>query len=255
MSPGIVASLRAPRRGRADFGEVLAGKWGGLAPEALARRTVVLDGETPAPLGDHFEVTGTPSGLIRFEGDLRAVDRLAAGLSEGVVVVESSVGHEAGLGMSGGVLDVRGDAGDRAGGAEPDARKGMTGGELLVRGATGVEPGTRMRRGLLVVGGTIAGRAGLGMIAGTVMVFGKAGRSPGLGSKRGSVVAMDGIEIPPTYRYACTYQPDHLRLTLLRLRARYGLAVSDRQITGFYRRYSGDLADIGRGEILAWTAE
>jgi formylmethanofuran dehydrogenase subunit C len=255
VSEGLVASLRTPLRGRADFGEVLAGKWSGLAPAALARRTVVLDGDSPAPLGDLFQVTGTPSGLIRFEGDLREADRMGAGLSEGAVVVESSVGHEAGIGMSGGVLDVRGDAGDRAGGAETDARKGMSGGELLVRGGTGVEPATRMRRGLLVVGGDVAGRAGLGMIAGTVMVFGKAGRSPGLGSKRGSVVACGPIEIPPTYRYACTYQPDHLRFTLLRLRERYGLAVNEGQLTGLYRRYSGDLADLGRGEILEWTAE
>ena len=255
MSDGLVARLRTPFPGRADCGEVLAGVWTGLPTAELARRPVVLDGAGPAALGDFFEVTGAPSGLIRFEGDLRGVDRLGAGLAEGIVVVEGSVGHEAGVGMSGGVLDVRGDAGDRAGGAEPDARKGMSGGELLVRGSAGAEPGLRMRRGLLVVAGDVALRAGPAMIAGTVMVFGRAGRSPGLGSKRGSVVALGAIEIPPTYRYACTYQPDHLRLTLLRLRARHGLAVEERHLTGYYRRYSGDFADLGRGEILAWTAE
>jgi hypothetical protein len=93
------------------------------------------------------------------------------------------------------------------------------------------------------------------MIAGTVLVFGDAGPSPGIGSKRGSVIALGSIEIPATYRYACTYQPDHLRLTLLRLRDRYRLKVLKRHLTGFYRRYSGDLGDLGRGEILAWTAE
>jgi formylmethanofuran dehydrogenase subunit C len=255
VSDGIVASLRAPIRGRADFGAVLAGSWSALSAVELARRTVVLDGEAPAPLGDLFALSGAPSGRIRFEGDLRAGDRLGAGLSEGSVVVESSVGHEAGIGMSGGVLDVRGDAGDRAGGAEPDARRGMAGGELLVRGSVGAEPGNRMRRGLLVVTGDIAARAGPAMIAGTVLVFGSAGRSPGIGSKRGSVVALGKVEIPATYRYACTYQPDHVRLTLLRLRARHGFEVEERHVTGLYRRYSGDLGDLGRGEILAWTAE
>ncbi len=255
MSEGIVASLRAPIRGRADLGDVLAGSWSGLTPADLARRTVVLDGDAPAPLGDLFAVSGTPAGTVRFEGDLRAADRLAAGLSEGTVVVESGVGHEAGIGMSGGVLDVRGDAGDRTGGAEPDARKGMTGGELLVRGSAGAEAGTRMRRGLLVIGGDAAGRAGPAMIAGTVLVFGDARRLPGIGSKRGSIVALGGVEIPASYRYACTYQPDHVRLTLLRLRARYGLKVEERHVGGFYRRYSGDLGDLGRGEILEWTAE
>jgi len=255
VSDGIVARLRAPLRGRVDFGEVLAGSWSGLSAADLVQRRVLLDSEQPVPLGELFAVSGTPSGLIRFEGDLRRADRMGAGLSEGSVIVESGVGHEAGLGMSGGVLDVRGDAGDRTGGAEPDARKGMTGGELLVRGSAGAEPGERMRRGLLVVTGDVAGRAGPAMIAGTVLVFGKTGRSPGIGSKRGSVVALGKVEVPATYRYACTYRPDHVRLTLLRLRARYDLKPKKRHIDGLYRRYSGDLGDLGRGEILEWTAE
>ncbi len=255
MSDGLVATLRAPIRGRADFAEVLTGSWSALSATELARRAVVLDGEARVPLGELFDLGGTPSGLLRFEGDLRRADRIGAALSEGTVVVESGVGHEAGIGMSGGVLDVHGNAGDRVAGAAPDARKGMTGGELLVRGSVGAEPGTRMRRGLLVVAGKVAARTGPGMLAGTVLVFGDAGRAPGIGSKRGSVIALGRIEIPATYRYACTYQPDHLRITLLRLRDRYGLKVLKRHLTGFYRRYSGDLGDLGRGEILAWTAE
>jgi formylmethanofuran dehydrogenase subunit C len=255
VSEGIVASLRTPIRGRADFGEVLTGSWGGLSLADLSRRRVLLEGEAPVPLGDLFTLSGTPSGRARLEGDLRAADRVGAGLSEGTVIIDSGVGHEAGVGMSGGTLDLRGSAGDRTGAAKPEARKGMSGGELLVRGNVGAEPGDRMRRGLLVVTGDVAARPGAAMIAGTVVVFGSAGRLPGIGSKRGSVIALGEVEIPATYRYACTYQPDHVRLTLLRLRARYGLKVEERHVTGVYRRYSGDLGDLGRGEILAWTAE
>ena len=39
---------------------------------------------------------------------------------------------------------------------------------------------------------------------------------------------------------------------LTRLKARYDLPVEERHLTGFYRRYSGDLAELGKGEILAW---
>jgi formylmethanofuran dehydrogenase subunit C len=254
VSEGIRARLRQPLRSSADLGAVLAGSWTGLSAVELARRPVRLEGEESASLGDLFEVAGAPAGRIRLEGDLAKADRLAAGLSEGEVMVDGSVGDEAGIGMSGGIIDVHGDAGSRAGGAESDARRGMTGGELLVRGGAGPEPGTRMRRGLLVVAGDVARDAGPGMIAGTVIVFGNAGSAPGRWSKRGSIVALGPVEVPPTYRYACTYQPDHLRLTLLRLRRRYGLGVDERYVSGFYRRYSGDLADLGRGEILAWTA-
>ena len=255
MSAGLSARLRRPLQTRADLGAVLAGSWSGLTAAAIARRPVRLDGGASVPLGDFFEVSGGPAGRIRFEGDLTRADRIGAGLAEGEVRVDGSVGDETGIGMSGGVIDVHGDAGARTGGAEVDARRGMTGGELLVRGAAGPEPGTRMRRGLLVVMGDVAIHAGPGMIAGTVIVFGSAGPAPGRWSKRGSIVALGPIEIPPTYRYACTYQPDHLRLTLLRLRKRYDLAVDQRYVSGLYRRYSGDLADLGRGEILAWTAE
>jgi formylmethanofuran dehydrogenase subunit C len=237
------------------MGAVLAGTWTRLTAVELSRRPVRLDDGTSVPIGDLFETTGTPAGRITFQGDLGNADRLGAGLSEGEVVVEGSVGNETGIGMSGGSIDVRGNTGDRTGGAESDGRRGMTGGELLVRGSAGPGPGTRMRRGLLVVAGDVAGHAGPGMIAGTVIVFGDAGPAPGRWSKRGSIVALGPVEIPPTYRYACTYQPDHLRLTLLRLRARYGLAMDERYLSGFYRRYSGDLADLGKGEILAWTAE
>ena len=254
MSDGITAQLRTPLQSRADLGAVLAGAWSGLAAVDLARRPALLDGGTSVPLGDLFELSGAPAGRIRFEGDLTRADRLGAGLAEGEIIVEGPVGDETGLGMSGGVIDVHGDAGARTGGAAGDARRGMTGGELLVRGGAGPEPGTRMRRGLLVVMADVARHAGPGMIAGTVIVFGDAGPAPGRWSKRGSIVALGSVRIPPTYRYACTYQPDHLRLTLLRLRTRYHLAVDERYVSGFYRRYSGDLADLGRGEILAWTA-
>ncbi len=254
MSGGIEVRLRKPLQSRADLGAVLAGAWSALAAVDLARRPVQLDGGSPVPLGDLFEVTGAPAGRIRFEGDLTKADRLGAALAEGEVIVDGPVGDETGLGMSGGVIDVHGDAGARSGGAAADARRGMTGGELLVRGSAGPEPGTRMRRGLLVVMADVAGQAGPGMIAGTVIVFGDTGPAPGRWSKRGSIVALGSVQIPPTYRYACTYQPDHLRLTLLRLRKRYDLPVDERYVSGFYRRYSGDLADLGRGEILAWTA-
>jgi len=252
---GIVARLRRKLDARTDLGAVLPTGWPALTAAELMRRPVLTEGGEPATVGDLFDVTGAPSGTITFQGNLGRADRLAAGLAEGQVVVEGSVGDEAGLGMSGGVLDVNGDAGARTGGAAGEARRGMTGGEIVVRGNTGGEPGLRMRRGLLVVTGNVAGQAGAGMIAGTVLVFGDAGPSPGRWSKRGSIVALGKVAIPPTYRYACTYQPDHLRLTLLRLRARYGLGVDERFVAGFYRRYSGDLAELGKGEILAWTAE
>jgi formylmethanofuran dehydrogenase subunit C len=252
VTDGIVARLRAALTERADLGEVLSAGWSALGPDELARRPLQLDGKSGA-VGDLFDLSGRAGGQIRFEGDLRRADRLAAGLAEGSVVVEGSVGDDVALGMSGGSVTVRGNAGARAGAASPEARRGMTGGELVILRNAGPEAGARMRRGLLAIGGHAGPFAGATMIAGTVVIMGKADEGAGLWSKRGSIVALGGISIPPTYRYACSYQPTVLRLALARLRDGHGLPIKPRHLAGTYRRYSGDLADLGRGEILEWT--
>ncbi len=254
MSDGIVARLRSRLDARADLGLVLSPGWGALGPGDLARRPVRMNGNT-ASLGDLFDLAGSPAGRIGFEGDLRMVDRLAAGLAEGEITVEGNVGNEVGLGMSGGAIIVRGNAGARAGAAPPEARRGMTGGELVILGNAGPGAGARMRRGLLGIGRRAGPGAGATMIAGTVVVVGAADAGAGLWSKRGTVVALGGIAIPPTYKYACTYRPEYLRLALTRLRACYGFPVKSRHLSGFFHRYSGDLADLGKGEILEWAAK
>jgi hypothetical protein len=63
-------------------------------------------------------------------------------------------------------------------------------------------------------------------------------------------VAAGGIPVPATYRYACVFEPPHVRLTMTYLRRRYGLAISDDVVTGRYRRYCGDAGAPNKGEIL-----
>jgi len=93
------------------------------------------------------------------------------------------------------------------------------------------------------------------MIAGTVVVFGTAGPGAGRFLKRGSIVALGAIERPATFRYVCTYRPPYVPVLLRYLGARYGLAVADRHITGRYERYAGDMAELGKGEILRWVGD
>lgn len=250
---GLVAKLKAPLRQRADLSEVLAGSWAALSARELANRPVYLELDGELHLGDLFRIEGHPGGKIRFVGQLDQADRLGAGLSEGEVMVDGSVGREAGLAQAGGRLDIGGDAGARAGAAPLGHKRGMTGGELIVRGSAGAEAGAAMRRGLLVILRAGGDRTGLGMIAGTIVVFGAVGADTGLWSKRGSVVALGRITPPPTYFYACTYQPAYLRLLLTRLRSSYGLPVRPQHLNGLYRRYSGDMAETGKGEIFEWT--
>jgi formylmethanofuran dehydrogenase subunit C len=255
VTKGLTARLTSPLRQRADFSEVLTEAWVADPAPVLAQRPVYLLRDGRINLGDLFRIEGDPSGELRFEGDLRLADRIGAGLKSGHVLVDGDVGNEAGLAMSGGTLIIHGNAGDRTGAAFPGYKRGMTGGELIVRRSAGAEAGAFMRRGLLVIGADAGDRAGLGMIAGTVVVRGRAGHDTGLWSKRGSVVALGSITPPATYTYACTYHPVHLRLILSRLRTHHGLSIQRRHLVGLYRRYSGDFAELGKGEILEWTAK
>jgi len=229
----------------------------------------VSAGRQPATLGDFFTVQGGRSARVRVEWSTDRIDGLGAGMTGGELEIDGdagslvgagmrggtlrvrgSVGDEAGAAMAGGLLRIDGDAGERVGANTAGAAKGMTGGEILVLGSAGAEAGARLRRGLIVVGADAGRDAGRAMIAGSLFVLGSCGEGAGRGSKRGSIVACGGVTVPPTYRYACTYQPPHVRMTLLYLVRRHGLTIDDALVESAFRRYCGDAGDPGKGEIL-----
>jgi formylmethanofuran dehydrogenase subunit C len=268
MSDAITLRLRTALTARLEVDGLTADRLATLGEPEIANLPV-LAGRDHARLGDFFEVRGGHTATVRLAGDLSRLDGIAEGMTGGELVVDGDAGDRlgarmtggtvrvtgaagdaAGASMAGGLLRIGGDAGDRLGAAAPGASKGMSGGEILVGGAAGIDAAARLRRGLIVVGGSTGPNPGRAMIAGTLIVFGDTGDHPGRGNKRGSLVALGGIAVPSTYRYACTYRPPHLRLTLTHLRRRHGLAIDDAVIDGTYRRYCGDAGDPGKGEIL-----
>ena len=271
MSDRITLTLRAPLDRALNADAIAADRFAALgAPEISA--LPLWDGRNSIALGDVFSVSGERAQTVVLEGDLTKLHGVgtmmstgdleihgsignAAGarMQGGRITVQGSAGDDSGSAMSGGSLVIAGDAGDRAGGALQGASKGMTGGHIVVRGSAGREAGARMRRGILCCAAAGPG-AGLGMIAGNIIVAGTIGEGVGAGNKRGSIVALGGVRVPQTYAYACTYRPPHLSLMLLFLRERFALVVDDAHLHGLYRRYSGDLAEIGKGEILEWQA-
>jgi formylmethanofuran dehydrogenase subunit C len=271
VSDAITLTLRSALEAAIDLD--------GVAPDRFTTLTAAEISALPAwagarraRLGDFFDVRGERSDRVRVEDCSSLVHGLGAGMrggeltiagdagralgegmSGGSIEVLGSTGDGAGVAMSGGTIRIRGNTGDRLGAASAGAAKGMTGGEIVVGGYAGREAGARARRGLIVVGGDAGDAAGRSMIAGTVVIFGRTGADAGLGNKRGSIVAVGGIEIPVTYRLACTFQPPHVRLTMTYLRRHYGLDVPDEVLAGHYRRYCGDLTPPGKGEILKWV--
>jgi len=271
MSNHVTLTLRAPLDEWIDAESVVPVTFATLTEAEIAALPVWV-GRDRRRIGDHFEVKGGRSASIRVVGDVRRARRLGlamrggeliidgdagsyvgAGMAGGYLDVHGSVGDDAGLSISGGALRIRRNAGDRIGAAAPGASRGATGGEIVVEGSVGSDAAARMRRGLLFVGGDSGNCSARAIIAGTVFVMGQVGQEPATASKRGSLVVGGRIDVPVTYRYACDYEPPHVRLALTSLSRRHGLSIDRRFVEGRYRRYCGDAGTIGKGEILQWS--
>ena len=260
-----------------------------LTPDRLAGLSAseiavlpVMHGNQAATLGDFFHVD-VGAGLapaprvghwqalplrVTIQGDVSRIKRLGEQMTAGLLHVKGNVGMHVGSGMSGGeiIVDghagdwlgaemrggrimVKGNAGHWVGAAYRGARKGMLGGEIIVHGNAGAEVGHYMRRGLIAIAGNCGDFAGADMLAGSIIVLGQMGQRAGAGMRRGTILAMQGTKLLPTFNFDCHYRPSFLRLYLQHLRS-LGLPITDVQLNSHYQRWSGDMLELGRGEIL-----
>jgi formylmethanofuran dehydrogenase subunit C len=185
----------------------------------------LLHGAEQALLGDFFKIEGDENSRITLNGDLGCMNNIASGMTHGWVIIHGNAGNRLGAGMNRGSIFVEGNAGNEAGMA--------------------------MRRGCIAIKGNAGDHTGSSMIAGSMIVFGAMGIGAGSDLLRGTIVAFQPPELPPTFRYDCTYQPDFLKLLFRSLQSQ-GLSIHDKYANGYYRRYSGDFSRIGKGEILVY---
>jgi formylmethanofuran dehydrogenase subunit C len=267
--------LREPNAMPLEAEVVTPDRLGGLSAAEIERLPVYY-GNKARPLAEHFDVRveaggDAPDGgpTVVVEGPTGRVKRLGERMSRGRLVIEGDAGMHVGAEMTGGELVVGGDADDwagaqmaggllriagraghRVGSTYRGSRVGMTGGVIVVGGDAGHEVGGYMRRGLVVVTGSVQDFAGARMVAGTVVVLGRAGARTGGGLLRGTVVVAGGVsEMLPTFRETCTYQPGFLAVLARALRAR--VPVPEGALEGRrFRRFGGDLAELGKGELL-----
>lgn len=245
----------------------------GLSGAAVARLTLRV-GNAQTPVGELFAVAddpeaGTADGLT-IEGDLTHVRRLGAGMDSGTLEIRGDVGpylgegmtggtirvigsasHWAGAEMRGGVLRILGDAGDGLGAARPGSRLGMRDGVILVDGRAGEDVGRAMRRGVIAVRGGAGEGFGSDLIAGTLISLGPVGRDVGVGMKRGTVVlaGRDAPDLPATFAPSGWHVFPFMTVYLRRLAA-WGFETPAALSSDRFRRYNGDLAGGGQGEIL-----
>lgn len=250
-----------------------------LTPDHLAGKTAaevaalpVQHGNRQVPLGEFFTVEGDAGdGEVRIAGDCSRVKLIGAGMTTGRITVDGPVGMHLGAEMKGGLIEVfgnagdwvgaemrggrihvHGDAGHLVGAGYRGSRFGMRGGIILVKGKAGNEIGATMRRGLIVIGGDSGDFTGVSLIAGTIFVFGQPGIRLGAGMKRGTIAVFGPLPaLLPTFRPDCVYRPVFLDLYLRQLCA-WGLPVRAEFQRGRYRRFSGDLVALGKGEVLAF---
>jgi formylmethanofuran dehydrogenase subunit C len=109
----------------------------------------------------------------------------------------------------------------------------------------------RMRRGIIAVRGRVKDFAGLQMKGGTLVLMAGAEIRTGAWMVRGTIISLAPLRLLPTFASACTYAPVFLRLYARHLR-RLGFDIPDAGPAGSYRRYTGDNAVPGKGEILVW---
>jgi formylmethanofuran dehydrogenase subunit C len=102
---------------------------------------------------------------------------------------------------------------------------------------------------LIVVGGRCGEFAGAGMIAGSLFAFGGLGGKAGAGMKRGTLFSGAELDLTPTFRLDCDYEPVFLDLCFKQLR-QSGVAIPDSVTARPVRRYTGDRNADGQGEIL-----
>jgi formylmethanofuran dehydrogenase subunit C len=126
----------------------------------------------------------------------------------------------------------------------------MRGGVVIVRGNAGARAGDRMRRGTILVEGNTADYAGSRMIAGTLIVRRKAGALPGYLMKRGTIILGEGCAaLSPTFVDCGTHTLLAMRLigAFIRPYSKGAAVLLGRSL----RRYAGDMAVLGKGELFS----
>jgi formylmethanofuran dehydrogenase subunit C len=120
-----------------------------------------------------------------------------------------------------------------------------------VEGSAVIEIGMRMKRGLIAVRKPVRDFAGLQMKGGTIVLMSGGELRTGAWMMRGTIISLAPVRTMPTFAYCCAYNPSFLRVYARHLHG-HGFALPFDPSAGTYRRYAGDAAVPGKGEILVW---
>lgn len=259
--------LRSAPAQRLDLSQLVPGRLAGLSLAQVERLPLGAGAKAPV-VADCFEVSGTAAESVHIEGGSTKLDFVGAEHSGGEIVVEGDVGAYAGRRMKTGRLDIRGNAGEclasnlrgglvvvggsaaaHIGMPRPGEKDGIAGGTVVVHGDAGDFAGERMRRGTLIVRGRLGNNAGARMMGGTIWAAQGLAAGAGIQMRRGTLIgpAIDG----PLATFVDCGTHDLLILKIMAAYWRKTLGdLAPPEISKPPRRLMGDMASLGKGEIL-----
>ena len=263
----LTLTLNALPSHSVDLSPLIPDRLAGLKKAAI--ESIAL-GSRGLQVADLFAVSGDDAQQLIFCNSSERLTHIGSGMTQGAITVEGDCGAYAGFGMRGGRIvvtgnagpfagsamtaggvEIRGNAGDFLGAALPGDKRGMRGGTIAVHGNTGDRAADRMRRGLILVAGDAGAYCASRMLAGTILVSGHLGMMPGFALRRGTLLlARQPPELPATFQDSGEHELLYLTLLETELKKegeRFGrfLPLGNR-----VRRYCGDIAIGGTGEIL-----
>lgn len=262
----LTFTLKATPTQVLDLSALTPRKLAGLSWYEIANVAVTDAGDIKA--ADVFDISGDAGDTIAISASSSFLDNVGAGLTDGTIIVDGSVGNAAGVkmkggklviggdagshlgtGASGGLIHVKGSAGNFVGGIRPGDKFGLMGGLVVIEGNAGERAGERMRRGIVVVRGKFGAAAGSRMVGGTLWTETGFGATPGPLLRRGTLIGPSAESLLPTYADCGLHD-----LNVLRILTKYVTDVlgpiAPKPLPPKVRKFAGDMATIGKGELL-----
>jgi formylmethanofuran dehydrogenase subunit C len=236
-----------------------------ISPDVFAKKSKkeiaaleMWEGNRQVTIRDLFDikVDSSPSEevTIKIKGNVKTVRNIGFRMSVGKVIVDGNVGLHlgeemkggsiivsgnagswAGSQMKGGTIEIGGNAGNYIGAAYRGSTRGMRGGKIIIHGNAGHEVGLFMRKGVIKILGNVGIYVGIHMIDGTIFVQGTSQGRAGAQMTNGKIVLAGYSEdVIPTF-------------TIEDIKAK--VKVDGEKIEGPFYRFTGDLADNGKGKL------
>lgn len=264
----LTLTLKHRPEQRVDMSPLVCQKLKGLSPAEIAEIKLHC-GKKKLRVDELFTISGFDTDHILIQNSFAKLDYIGKELDGGVIHVEGDVGAYCGIGMKSGVikvfgnaglyagcemkkghLEIEGNAGDFLGGALAGNKMGMKGGLILVKGNAGDRVGDQLRRGTILIEGNVGDYCGSRMIAGTIAVLGNTGKFLGHSMRRGTLLLWNEPKLSASFNDCGSHTLAFLPMLFKSFKGLSSRFADNEIAFNRVQRYAGDMAEIGRGEVL-----